>query len=135
MKMSDDITLLHLPESTGRYSREVVFNAGPEDKITPPEPHHAKTNVLRTLTFRTAFKRFCFDQVRLSNIFFLFISILDQTEARQSGRFITLIPLTLILIANAIIASIRYIKKIPDFILNYMWVTIVHIQICSHLIG
>ena len=54
---------------------------------------------------------FVLSQIRVSNLFFLFISVLDQFYKESPlGKISTILPLILVIIVQAVIAAVAYFK-------------------------
>ena len=59
----------------------------------------------------TEIQMFALSQIRVSNLFFLFISILDQIKKKTPlGRVSTILPLFLVIGMQAVIATVAYFK-------------------------
>lgn len=59
----------------------------------------------------TEIQMFALSQIRVSNFFFLFISVLDQFyKESDMGKISTIVPLILVIIVQAVIAAVAYVK-------------------------
>ena len=100
-----------------KYEKELFINPVGQNTENAEKGKEISKNIVRPIrVFKSRLNQFLYDQMRTSNVFFLFISILDLfPDINPGSKFNTVSALGFLIVINGIFTLLNYRKKCKSY--------------------